>query len=78
MQEVCQLGISYWLGADNMSRRVFSKRIDLFGLNKMDVDNNNDDVNQWPLISPRPKFEQYNMALANSKIFEDFYPELCR
>ena len=61
------IGLGLLIGAAEFSQ----KGVDLFGGKKGDQDE--DDFDEWPSISPSPAFEQY-MAFSQFKDFRRFSP----
>jgi len=63
------IGLGLLIGAAEFSQ----KGVDLFGGKKGDQDE--DDFDEWPSISPSPAFEQY-MAFSRFKDFRRFFPAI--
>jgi len=64
------IGLEIIIGAAEFSQ----KGVDLFSVKNIGYDDDND-LNQWPSISPSPQFEQY-MAFSRFKDFRRFLPRI--
>ncbi len=64
------IGLGIIMGAAEFSQ----KGVDLFSVKNMD-DDDDEELNQWPSISPSPQFEQY-MVFSRFKDFRRFLPSI--